>query len=52
MPGEVAALAAAAIQPKVAIPMIYGAGHSGSEADAERFRSLYPGTVVILKPER
>jgi hypothetical protein len=32
--------------------MHYGAEVAGSEADAERFRSLYPGTVVILKPER
>jgi len=52
MTAEEAAQAAAAIRPKVAIPMHYGAGVAGSEADAERFRSLYPGTVVILKPER
>ncbi|SNB52283.1 MBL fold metallo-hydrolase [Thermoflexus hugenholtzii] len=52
MTAEEAAQAAAAIQPKVAIPMHYGAGVAGTEADAERFRSLYKGAVVILKPER
>jgi len=52
MTAEEAAQAAAAIAPRVAIPMHYGAGVAGTEADAERFRSLYPGTVVILKPER
>lgn len=52
MTAEEAAEAARAIAPKVAIPMHYGAGVAGTEADAERFRALYGGMVVILQPER
>ena len=42
-----AAEAADAIGPRVAIPMHYGAGVVGTPADAERFRALYEGEVVI-----
>lgn len=48
MTAEEAAQAAQAISPQVAVPMHYGAGVVGTVSDAERFRSLYPGQVVIL----
>jgi len=51
MDAEEAAQAAADIGPKVAVPMHYGAGVVGTRADAERFRSLYHGEVVILEAE-
>nr|HID13078.1 MBL fold metallo-hydrolase [Anaerolineae bacterium] len=51
MTAEEAAQAAADIGPKVAVPMHYGAGVVGTRADAERFRSLYDGEVVILEAE-
>jgi L-ascorbate metabolism protein UlaG (beta-lactamase superfamily) len=51
MDAEEAAQAAAAIKPKVAVPMHWGAGIVGSRADAERFSSLYDGEVVILEKE-
>ena len=51
MTAEEAAQAAADIRPKVAVPMHYGAGVVGTRADAERFRSLYDGEVVILEAE-
>jgi len=51
MDAEAAAQAAADIRPKVAVPMHYGAGVVGTRADAERFRSLYDGEVVILEAE-
>lgn len=49
MDAREAALAAADIQPKVAIPMHWGSRVAGSRQDAERFRSLYDGNVVILE---
>jgi L-ascorbate metabolism protein UlaG (beta-lactamase superfamily) len=51
MDAEEAAQAAAVIGPKVAVPMHWGAGIVGSRADAERFRSLYDGEVVVLEME-
>jgi L-ascorbate metabolism protein UlaG (beta-lactamase superfamily) len=45
---EEAVEAAKKIGPKVAIPMHYG-GIVGSRADAERFKKLWPGEVVILE---
>lgn len=51
MDAEEAAQAAAAINPKVAVPMHWGAGIAGSRADAERFGDLYDGEVVILEQE-
>jgi L-ascorbate metabolism protein UlaG (beta-lactamase superfamily) len=49
MDAEKAAQAAIDIRPKVAVPMHYGAGVVGTRADAERFRSLYDGEVIILE---
>jgi len=51
MTADEAANAAKAINPKVAIPMHYGE-IVGSREDAERFRELYEGEVVILPLER
>lgn len=51
MTAEEAAQAAEAIQPKVAIPMHYGAGVVGTKEDAERFRDLSPIPVVIMEVE-
>jgi L-ascorbate metabolism protein UlaG (beta-lactamase superfamily) len=51
MDAEEAAQAAADIGPKVAVPMHWGAGVIGTHADAERFRSLYGGEVVVLEAE-
>lgn len=51
MTAEEAAQAAVDIGPRVAVPMHYGAGVVGTRADAERFRSLYDGEVVILEAE-
>jgi len=51
MTADEAANAAKAINPKVAIPMHYGE-IVGSREDAERFRELYGGEVVILPLER
>jgi L-ascorbate metabolism protein UlaG (beta-lactamase superfamily) len=51
MDAEEAAQAAAAIGPQVVVPMHWGAGVVGTRSDAERFRSLYGGEVVILKAE-
>lgn len=48
MTAEEAAQAAQVISPQVAVPMHYGAGVVGTVSDAERFRSLYSGQVVIL----
>lgn len=45
MTAEEAAEAAQVIQPKVAVPMHYGAGVAGSDDDAARFRTLYGGVV-------
>ena len=47
MTAEEAAQAAADIGPTVAVPMHWGSGVVGTRADAERFRSLYGGEVVI-----
>ena len=51
MTAQEAAEAAQRIDPKVAIPMHYGAGVAGTRADAERFAELYDGQVVILEQE-
>ena len=51
MTAEEATQAAEAIQPKVAIPMHYGAGVVGTKEDAERFRDLSPVPVVIMEVE-
>jgi L-ascorbate metabolism protein UlaG (beta-lactamase superfamily) len=51
MDAEEAARAAADIGPQVAVPMHWGAGVVGTRADAERFRDLYDGEVVILEVE-
>jgi L-ascorbate metabolism protein UlaG (beta-lactamase superfamily) len=48
MTAEEAAEAARTIRPKVAVPMHYGAGVAGSVSDAERFKELYGGEVIIL----
>ncbi len=45
MTAEEAARAAGRIKPKIAIPMHYGAGVAGSEADARRFRELCPPEI-------
>lgn len=50
MTADEAAEAARMIQPKLAIPMHYGA-IVGSEKDAEKFKQLAPCEVHILKPE-
>ncbi|MBN1937274.1 MAG: MBL fold metallo-hydrolase [Anaerolineae bacterium] len=47
MTAEEAAQAAQTISPQVAIPMHYGAGVVGTLSDAERFKSLYRGQVII-----
>jgi len=49
MDAEEAAQAATDIGPQVAVPMHWGAGVVGTRADAERFRNLYDGEVVILE---
>ncbi|MBI3360299.1 MAG: MBL fold metallo-hydrolase [Chloroflexi bacterium] len=49
MTAEEAAQAAAILKPKVAIPMHYGAGVVGTEADAVKFKELFTGEVAILK---
>lgn len=49
MTAEEAAAAADTIQPKIAIPMHYGAGVAGTLEDAERFRDLTSAPVVILE---
>ena len=51
MDSQEAAQAATDIGPQVAVPMHWGAGVIGTRADAERFRSLYGGEVVILEAE-
>ncbi len=51
MDAQEAAQAATDIGPKVAVPMHWGGGVVGTRDDAERFRSLYNGEVVVLKAE-
>jgi len=51
MTAEEAARAAGVIRPRVAVPMHYGAGVAGSEADAETFKKQSPVPVVILAME-
>jgi len=51
MTAEEAAAAAEGIQPRVAVPMHYGAGVVGSLCDAERFKRLYGGEVFIFASE-
>ena len=48
---EEAVQAATDIGPKVAVPMHWGGGVVGERKDAERFRSLYDGEVVVLEAE-
>ena len=48
MTAEEAAEAARTIQPQVAVPMHYGAGVVGTASDAERFKTLYGGEVVVF----
>lgn len=48
MTAEEAADAVNIFRPKVAIPMHYGAGVAGTQADAEKFKSLAQVEVVIL----
>jgi L-ascorbate metabolism protein UlaG (beta-lactamase superfamily) len=48
---EEAVEAANKIKPKIAIPMHYG-GIVGSRADAERFKELWSGEVLILEAQR
>jgi L-ascorbate metabolism protein UlaG (beta-lactamase superfamily) len=48
MTAEEAAEAAETIQPRVAVPMHYGAGVVGTRRDAERFQELYGGQVFIF----
>jgi L-ascorbate metabolism protein UlaG (beta-lactamase superfamily) len=47
---EEAVEAANKIKPKTVIPMHYGS-IVGSRADAERFKELWPGEVVIMEPQ-
>jgi L-ascorbate metabolism protein UlaG (beta-lactamase superfamily) len=47
---EEAVEAADKIAPKLVIPMHYGT-IVGSRADAERFKELWPGHVVILEAQ-
>lgn len=47
---EEAVEAANMINPKTVIPMHYGS-IVGSRADAERFKELWPGEVVIMEPQ-
>jgi L-ascorbate metabolism protein UlaG (beta-lactamase superfamily) len=52
MDAEEAAQAAAAIGPKVVVPMHWGAGGVvGTRSDAERFAGLYGGETIILDEE-
>jgi L-ascorbate metabolism protein UlaG (beta-lactamase superfamily) len=48
MTADEAVAAARAIQPHVVVPMHYGAGVVGTEADARRFRDKWEGETVIL----
>jgi L-ascorbate metabolism protein UlaG (beta-lactamase superfamily) len=48
MTADEAVAAARDIQPQIVVPMHYGAGVVGSEADARRFRDQWDGQVVIL----
>jgi L-ascorbate metabolism protein UlaG (beta-lactamase superfamily) len=49
MTAEEAAQAAAIINPKLAVPMHYGAGVVGTKMDAERFQELCPVPVKIFE---
>ncbi len=51
MTAQEAADAAAAIKPRVAVPMHYAGGVVGTPADAERFRQACSCPVVVLQPE-
>jgi L-ascorbate metabolism protein UlaG (beta-lactamase superfamily) len=51
MDADEAARAAADIGPKVVVPMHWGGGVVGTRADADRFRSLYDGQVIVLETE-
>lgn len=50
MTADEAAGIANVLRPRIAIPMHWGS-IVGSEADAHRFRDLFEGETVILKPE-
>ena len=47
MTAEEAAEAAKTIQPRIAVPMHYGAGVAGTASDAERFKGLYVKVVIL-----
>lgn len=48
MNAEEAAILVNEIKPKTAIPMHYGSGVVGTQEDADKFKSLVQGNVVIL----
>jgi L-ascorbate metabolism protein UlaG (beta-lactamase superfamily) len=48
MTAEEAAASAKTIQPRIAVPMHYGAGVVGTTSDAQRFKELYRGKVFIF----
>ena len=48
MTADEAVAAARDIRPRVAVPMHFGAGVAGTEADALRLRDLWDGKTVIL----
>jgi len=50
MTAEEAVAAARTINPKIVVPMHYGAG-IGTDGDGQRFTDLYGGQVVILRVE-
>lgn len=52
MTAQEAAEAARTIQPRVAVPMHYGAGVVGTTDDAQRFQELYQGEVYIPKQQK
>jgi L-ascorbate metabolism protein UlaG (beta-lactamase superfamily) len=47
---EEAVEAAQTLQPRIAIPMHYGAG-IGTGHDGQRFAALYPGKTALLTPK-
>ncbi len=51
MTPEEAAKATEIIKPKIAIPMHYGAGVVGTDADAEKFKKLVKSVEVIILPQ-
>jgi L-ascorbate metabolism protein UlaG (beta-lactamase superfamily) len=51
MDADQAVEAAEILRPKIAVPMHYGAGVAGTDADADRFRKRSPVPVVVLEAE-